>query len=547
MEICAAFSSKDWNLRWKSCDQHCDPAGRFRADVRAEICEVRRGVVLTSRLHGFLIARNSQLHPVLCRINFGETMRTVSRFAALLIGLGGFTAFAATDDGFVDLFNGKDIDGWIQRGGKAKYAAENGELVGTAVADTPNSFLCPPKDYSDFVLEYDFKVDPKLNSGVQIRSHAYDHETEIEFQGKKIKVAANRVHGYQLEIDNDTGRKRFWSAGIYEEGRRSWLCPGALGGDGTKFTEQGKKLTKVDDWNHVKVEAIGSHIKTWFNGEERAEITDSVDASGFFGFQVHGIGKEKDKIGIQVRFKNIRIKEITGAKGAAGEAGAAGQPGANTLTDDEKKDGWKLLWDGKSGDGWVSLKTGEFPDHGWSMKDGVLTVNGTDGSQQRGGGDIVTKEKFKSFTLKFDFKITKGANSGVKYFVDLALSKKGPGMGLEYQILDDENHPDAKLGSGGDRTISSLYDLIPASKDKKPSPIGEWNHGMIVVNGAHCEHWLNGMKVVEYERGSEDFRKHVAASKWSKLDHFGEVPEGPILLQDHGNTVSFQNIKIKVQ
>ena len=233
--------------------------------------------------------------------------------------------------------------------------------------------------------------------------------------------------------------------------------------------------------------------------------------------------------------------------GLAGLSAMAAEMAPNTLTDSEQKDGWKLLWDGKSGDGWVSLKTGAFPDHGWTIADGVLTVNGTDGSQQHGGGDIVTKEKFSNFTLTFDFKITKGANSGVKYFVDLALSKTGPGLGLEYQVLDDENHPDAKLGSGGDRTMASLYDLIPASKDKKTAPMGEWNHGKIVSNGKHCEHWFNGMKVVEFERGSEEFRKHVAASKWSKLDHFGELPEGPILLQDHGNTVSFQNIKIKVQ
>lgn len=227
---------------------------------------------------------------------------------------------------------------------------------------------------------------------------------------------------------------------------------------------------------------------------------------------------------------------------------------AKTLTTAEQADGWRLLWDGQTTDGWRSPKSDTFPTKGWSIKDGVLMVHENGGEESAGGGDIITRQRFTNFELTLDFKITPGANSGIKIFVQpniSPLSKTGEqaavgsAIGLEFQILDDERHPDGKLGHNGDRTMGSLYDLIPAPKDKKVSPIGEWNHARIVSQGKHVEFWLNGARSVEFERGSAAFRERVAASKYQNIPDFGEWSDGHILIQEHGNEVFFRHIKIR--
>ena len=240
---------------------------------------------------------------------------------------------------------------------------------------------------------------------------------------------------------------------------------------------------------------------------------------------------------------------------------------ANTLTAAEKAEGFKLLWDGKSLDGWLAVKADckAPPAKGWVIIDNTLTmrpVNGItdDGNwfplppedqKLGGGGDIVTARKYRDFDLRFDFRVTAKANSGVKYFFD---ENENNATCEEYQILE-AGHPDYNKGRDGNRQLAALYDLAPARQaNEVAKPVGQWNSGRIVAKGAKVEHWLNGVKVLEYTRGTPAFRELVKESKYAdwgkdkdgKAQNWGEIPEGRILLQDHSDsTVSFCNLKIK--
>lgn len=220
------------------------------------------------------------------------------------------------------------------------------------------------------------------------------------------------------------------------------------------------------------------------------------------------------------------------------------EPVPNTLTVQEKNAGWRLLWDGRTTDGWRSAFSQDFPKQSWQIKNG----------ESQADGDIITREKFSSFELKVDFKITTNCNSGIKYFVhpDIGAitatgekSSTGSAIGYEFQILDDARHPDAKLGLNGDRKLGSLYDLLPASENKKVNLIGEWNTARIIVRGNHVEHWLNDVKILEYDRASPEFKAAFAQSKFKDIPDFPAWTDGNILLQEHGSQVSFRNIKIR--
>ncbi len=215
------------------------------------------------------------------------------------------------DDGFEPLFDGTSLDAFEQHGGEAVYTLEDGVVVGTSVPKTPNSFLCTKKTYGDFILELEFQVDDQLNSGIQFRSEFFDEPTEISLgNGKTRKADADRVHGYQFEIDCDPKKDRWWAGGVYDEGRRGWLFPGANGGDGKAFTEQGRRINR-DEWNQVRIEAVGDSIKTYLNGELRADFTDSLTPRGLIALQVHGVGGDASKVGKQVRWRNLRIKDLS--------------------------------------------------------------------------------------------------------------------------------------------------------------------------------------------------------------------------------------------
>ncbi|MBW8034692.1 MAG: DUF1080 domain-containing protein [Planctomycetes bacterium] len=233
-------------------------------------------------------------------------------------------------------------------------------------------------------------------------------------------------------------------------------------------------------------------------------------------------------------------------KSACCASAAKAECAPNELTKEQIKDGWVLLFDGKTGKGWVGIGKDKFPEAGWEIKDGVLTVNPAvkDGEKPR-AGDIVTAAMYANYEFQLDFKISEGANSGIKYFVREEDAKRGRGLGLEYQILDDNKHPDAKQGKENNRTVSSLYDLIAADKGKKFNGVGEWNTAKIVSKGKHIEHWLNGKKVLEYERGSKAFMELIVVSKYNDKKDFGLAEKGHILLQDHNDLVSFRNIMVK--
>ncbi|SDS64376.1 DUF1080 domain-containing protein [Gramella sp. MAR_2010_147] len=421
------------------------------------------------------------------------------------------------------LINNDNLEGWSQKGGEAKYSIADGVITGETVSNTPNSFVVTDELYDDFILELEYKVDPSMNSGIQIRSNS------------KPEYKNGRVHGYQVEIDPS---ERSWSGGIYEEAKRGWLFT-------LENNQKAQQAFKQNEWNHVRVEAMGDTIKTWLNGTPTAFLIDDETPQGFIALQVHGIQPE-DEPGKKIRWKNIRI-QTENLKDHSKSMDLQPVNTKNNLTKNERENGWKLLWDGKTTSGWKGARLDSFPEKGWVIEDGLLTVLSTGGEESAAGGDIVTENLYGDFELKVDFKITKGANSGVKYYVDTDINK-GPGssIGLEYQILDDNNHPDAKLGSHeGSRTIASLYDLIQADPNKPVRPVGEWNTAHIISKGNHVEHLLNGEKVLEYERGNEQFRKMVSESKYAQWAKFGELEKGRILLQDHGDRVSFKNIKIK--
>jgi hypothetical protein len=229
-----------------------------------------------------------------------------------------------------------------------------------------------------------------------------------------------------------------------------------------------------------------------------------------------------------------RTSRVTGGllAGLLAVAGVAGAQAPNTLTPAEKAAGWRLLFDGKTTDGWRGYRQKAMTD-GWQAVDGALTRVGK-------GGDIVTTEQFQDFELAFDWKVNAGGNSGVFFRASEETGSVWQNA-AEYQILDNAGHKD-----GGDPITStgSNYAMHPPSKDVS-KPAGEWNSSRIVVHGNHVEHWLNGVKVVEYEIGTDEWMALYNKSKFNKYPTYGRVPRGHIAIQDHGDFVAYRNIKIR--
>jgi len=444
-----------------------------------------------------------------------------SKLLTYILILVAFSATAQSDQADWEyLFNGNDLSEWKVLGGKATYAVQNGEIIGTTVSNTPNTFLSTLKEYDDFILEVELFVHPLMNSGIQIRSLS------------KSDYQNGRVHGYQVEVDPAV---RAWSGGIYDEGRRGWLY-------NLELNPQAKTAFKNNEWNKYRIECIGNSIRTFLNGVPVAHLIDAETSKGFIALQVHSI-PGSEPAGRQIRWRNIRI-QTQNLKETSPSSIFVVNTIANNLSKEEKILGYRMLWDGKTTKNWTQANKKLFPQDGWNIQDGVLKIEKDKVGESAKGGDITTLKNYAAFELKFDFKLTEAANSGIKYFVN---NYNGSVLGLEFQLLDDEKHPDAKMGIQGNRTLASLYDIMAAQKiPASIKKIGEWNQAMIrVYPNYKVEHWLNGYKVLEFDRASNDFKVALSKSKFKEIKGFGLESKGKLLIQDHGDELFFRSVKIR--
>ncbi len=393
-------------------------------------------------------------------------MKTTNMVLALIVVLMIGMPVAAEDDGFVSLFDGQTLDGWKQLGGKAKYVVEDGTIVGSSVPNTSNSFLCTEKNYGDFILELEFKVDKELNSGVQIRSNSFaDYHN-------------GQVHGYQVEID---ASPRAYSAGIYDEGRRGWLFD-------LKNNEPARKAFKQDQWNHYRIEAIGDSLKTWINGVPAADLIDWMTQTGFIGLQVHGVGGRQDPL--QVRWRNIRIKDLGRSER-------------------------KSLFDGQTLKGWHTLPGGK-----WEVRDGVIL--GTSEKSDPRHGQLVSDKRYGDFTVRVKYKAVKG-NSGLYFRVDKV---DGPVGVHGFQAEIDPTNDVGGLYETGGRAWVSQPTLEQVKEYFKP---GEWNEMSVSARGRRIVVHVNGHKSAELLDDPGRLEGHLALQLHGGMDMHVEFKDIEIL------------------
>lgn len=402
------------------------------------------------------------------------------------------------DNDWVVLFNGKDLTGWNLLNGQHEVDVVDGVIVGTSIHGLPNGFLATENEYRDFILELEVKADLLLhNSGIQFRSLSID-----EYDN-------GRVHGYQAEVDITP---QGWSGGIYDEARRGWLY--IL----EDYDSPAKKAWINNQWNHYRIEAIGSTIRIWVNGIPTAHLEDNKTDQGFIALQLHANTRDADPPGRnRVFFKNIRIKTENINPSPFDETYVVNLI-PNTISPQEKYQGFKLLFDGETLDGWRGIPEKKIPEKGWEIKDGALTIvsKGDDelalpfleaSPAASGQGVLMTIEEYNAFELKFDFKQhTEGAIIGIEYLTNQSQRRAFFG-----RLASNKTRFMGQWNQGG------IFNNV-----------GDWNHARIIVKkDGEVEYWLNQRMILRYQRDLDVPRK------------------GHILLDDYGGTVSFRSIKIK--
>jgi len=351
---------------------------------------------------------------------------------------------AAAGEKSTALFDGRTLNGWVQRGGAARFEVADGCIVGTAVRGTPNSFLCTARDYGDFLLELEVRADAGLNSGIQIRSECLDHETTVAHGTNTLKIPAGRVHGYQVEVDHQ--RQRRWSGGIYDEGRRGWLFPldkNPAAGEAFRFGE----------WNHYRIECVGDWLRTWVNGVPAADLVDAMTLQGFIGLQVHSAPQS----GPQVRWRNLRLE-------------------------DRGRHVWKPLWDGRTFQGWHVIGKGN-----WQIEQGV--IHATHARDEPAFGHLVTDASLADFTVRLKYKCRKG-NSGLYFRVEETGASGVSGFQAEI---------DAEQDAGG------LYETNGRGWVCRPRPEDvrrwfrpqDWNTMTVTARGRRLTVNVNGYQTAE--------------------------------------------------
>jgi len=389
--------------------------------------------------------------------------KLISFVAAVLILSAVVSLNAGEKAAWKPLFDGKSLDGWQTRGGVANYHVEDGAIVGTTVKGSANTFLCTKKDYGDFLLEFEVKADPVLNSGAQIRSHVYEKDTTMwvsrRDSKREVTRKAGHVYGYQVEITNERAGS---SGAIWDEARKSmWLYD-------TSDNPAARKAMKDNQCNKFRVACIGDSIMTWVNGIPCTDLRDPVDQAGFIGLQVHSFRGDKPA---QVRWRNIRIKDL----------------GRHV---------WKPLFDGKSLDGWHVVPGGK-----WEVRDGI--IEGSNVSSDKRHGLLISDKRYGDFTARLKFKALKG-NSGLYFRVD----EVGGGVGVHgFQAEIDESKDVGGLYETGGRAWVVQPSAEDVAKWFRPQ---EWNQMTVSAHRGRIVVHVNGRKSAELKKDKGRLEGHLA-------------------------------------